>query len=131
MINKTFLFTAFLLGALAIALGAFGAHGLKKVASPEHLQTFETAVRYQFYHVVALAFAGIIMYYTSSSLAYWSGILFILGILFFCGSLYMLTYLGISGNTSLRWIGAITPFGGLCFVAGWLMLAFSIFKIKH
>lgn len=130
MINKTFLITAFLLGALAVTLGAFGAHGLKKIASPEQLQSFETAVRYQFYHVFALALAGIMMYYTTSNLAYWAGIMFIIGTLLFCGSLYILTYAGVSGNTSMRWIGAITPVGGLSFIAGWILLAISILKIK-
>ncbi len=130
MVNKTFLFTAFVLGALAVGLGAFGAHGLKKIAEPAQLQTFETAVRYQFYHVFALALAGIMAYYTSSNLVYWSGILFIVGMLLFSGSLYMLTYFGISGNTSMRWVGAITPIGGLSFIVGWLLLAFSLMKIK-
>lgn len=128
--NKSFLFTAFLLGALAVALGAFGAHGLKKIAAPEQLQTFETAVRYQFYHVFALALAGIMVYYSIGNLAYWAGIFFIIGIILFSGSLYLLTYFGISGNDSMRWIGAVTPFGGLSFIAGWILLALSVFKIK-
>ncbi len=130
MVNKTFLITAFILGALAVGLGAFGAHGLKKIAAPEQLQTFETAVRYQFYHVFALTLAGIMAYYTTSNMVYWSGILFIVGMVLFSGSLYMLTYFGISANTSMRWIGAITPIGGLSFIAGWLLLAFSVLKIK-
>ncbi|MCU7695046.1 DUF423 domain-containing protein [Haoranjiania flava] len=130
MINKTFLITAFILGALAVGLGAFGAHGLKKIATPDYVQTFETGVRYQFYHVFALALAGIMMQYTTSSMAYWAGLLFILGMVLFSGSLYMLTYFGISGNTSMRWIGAVTPIGGLSFMAGWVLLALSVLKIK-
>lgn len=130
MINKTFLITAFILGALAVGLGAFGAHGLKKITTPDYVQTFETGVRYQFYHVFALALAGIMMQYTTSSMAYWAGLLFILGMVLFSGSLYMLTYFGISGNTSMRWIGAATPIGGVSFMAGWILLALSVLKIK-
>lgn len=129
--NKTFLFVAFILGALAVALGAFGAHGLKKVATPDALHTFEVGVRYQFYHVFALALAGLMMYYTSGTLAYWAGFFFIVGITLFSGTLYLLTYFSITGNNSMRWIGAITPIGGISFIIGWVLLACSILKIKN
>lgn len=130
MVNKGFLITAFFLGALAVGLGAFGAHGLKKVADASQLQTFETAVRYQFYHVFALALVGIMPYFVSSNLINASGVLFIIGIVLFSGSLYFLTWTGISGNTSFRWIGILTPVGGACFIAGWVLLALGMLKIK-
>ncbi|MGC4103107.1 DUF423 domain-containing protein [Ferruginibacter sp.] len=119
--NKNFLFTATILGALAVALGAFGAHSLKTMLSQESLQVFETAVRYQFYHVFALLAAGVLYKEYPGKLLQWSGNLFIIGIIFFSGSLYALCAL-----QDLRWLGAITPLGGLCFIAGWILMAISV-----
>lgn len=119
--HKGFLVTAALLGALSVALGAFGAHTLKETLSAQSLNTFETAVRYQFYHVFALALAGILRGYFPGGRIRFAGILFIVGIILFSGSLYLLIALH-----DLRWLGAITPLGGLCFIAGWVMLALGI-----
>ncbi len=121
--HKTFLVTSAILGAVSVALGAFGAHALKETLSQQSLNTFETAVRYQFYHVFALALSGILYkYYPVASVNY-AGWLFIAGIALFCGSLYLLV-----SFPSLRWMGAITPLGGLCFIAGWLLLAWGVAK---
>lgn len=126
--NKSFLITAALLGALSVVLGAFGAHALKNKISIEALEVFETSVRYQFYHVFALLAAGILMQYFPGNLMLWSGRMFITGTILFSGSLYLLTYFKASGNQQMNWIGAITPLGGLCFIAGWIFLALAVFK---
>lgn len=118
-----------LLGALAVILGAFGAHKLKVVLTPEQLQTFETGVRYQFYHVFAIAIAGLLwMKYPTQGLVV-SGWFFVLGILFFSGSLYLLANKEtLSLGNMTRVIGPITPLGGLFFIVGWVLLAIQIFK---
>ena len=120
--HKGFLKTAALLGAFSVALGAFAAHTLKGSVSTEALEIFETSVKYQFYHVFGLLAVGIIYKEFSSKLLVWAGRLFIAGIILFCGSLYILTAAIASGETSFNWIGAITPFGGLCFILGWIFL---------
>lgn len=126
--HKGFLVTAAFLGALTVALGAFGAHLLKDILSPQYLNTFETAVRYQLYHVFALVVVAIVYSTWPNKMLQYAGSLFILGIILFCGSLYLLTLLSVSGTGSFRWIGAITPLGGLSFIAGWLYMAFGILK---
>ena len=126
--NKSFLITAALLGALAVILGAFGAHGLKSKIPEDALEIFETSVRYQFYHVFALLAVGMLTQYFSGNFIMWSGRLFIAGIILFCGSLYLLTYFKGIGNQQMNWLGAVTPFGGLCFIAGWILLAIAIIK---
>lgn len=107
--------------ALGIALGAFGAHALKGKLSAEHLQIFETAVRYQMYHgfaLIAVAFASTRVDNTMIKAA---GCAFILGILLFSGSLHMLVF------ANARWAGPITPLGGLSFIVGWSLLASAAF----
>lgn len=128
--HKGFLIWAALLGALAVALGAFGAHGLKQVVPAETVATFETGVRYQFYHVFGLLAVGILFNSENGRYLKWAGNLFLLGILLFSGSLYLLTALKATDVVGLSGIGIITPFGGLCFIAGWLMLALAIRKIR-
>jgi len=126
--HKGFLKTAALLGAFSVALGAFAAHTLKGSVSTEALEIFETSVKYQFYHVFGLLAVGIIYKELSSKLLVWAGRLFIAGIILFCGSLYILTATIASGETSFNWIGAITPFGGLCFILGWIFLFWGFRK---
>jgi uncharacterized membrane protein YgdD (TMEM256/DUF423 family) len=107
-------------GGISVALGAFGAHALRSRLSPERLETFETGVRYQIYHALALlgaAFAT--LHWPGSSLPLIAGWAFVAGTLLFSGSLYLLV---LTGKRS--W-GAITPFGGLVFILGWLFLAFT------
>ena len=125
--HKGFLKTAALLGALSVILGAFAAHGLKKIFTPDNLQVFETAVRYQFYHVFALLAVGILYAAFPGKLLAWAGKLFITGIILFSGSLYLLCYVKY-GEMSLNWIGAITPFGGVALIVAWLMLFFAVLK---
>lgn len=125
--QKSFLKTAVLLGALSVMLGAFAAHGLKQVLAADTLQVFETAVRYQFYHVFALLAAGILYKDFTNKLIRWAGYFFMAGIILFCGSLYLLCYVKQQA-LPLNWIGAITPFGGAAFIAGWFCLFAGLSK---
>jgi uncharacterized membrane protein YgdD (TMEM256/DUF423 family) len=121
--EKVFFVAATIFGALAVALGAFGAHALESRLTASLLQTYETGVRYHFYHVIALvAVVFAINRWPNTNLPVISGWLFIVGILIFSGSLYILALTGI------RWLGAITPIGGVAFVAGWLCLAVAALR---
>ena len=101
---------------LAVALGAFGAHGLKERVSPEMLTIFETGVRYHFYHALGLFAVAWVADKNPESLANAAGWALVGGIFVFSGSLYILSLTGI------RWLGAITPIGGLAFLVGWVLL---------
>ncbi len=126
--HKGFLLVASILGALAVGLGAFGAHGLKKIVPAETVSSFETAVRYQFYHVIALLATGILYAHFPHKWLRWAGNCFIIGIILFSGSLYVLTMLKATDTVGLTGIGAVTPIGGLFFMAGWLLLFFGLLK---
>lgn len=126
--HKGFIKTAVIFGALSVALDAFAAHSLKETISDYAVNIFETAVRYQFYHVFALLAAGILYKNFQNKFIQWSGILFIAGIIFFCGSLYALTYIKAAVMPGYNWVGAITPIGGLCFIIGWLFLFIGVSK---
>ena len=132
MLSKYYISIAAFLGALTVALGAFGAHALKAVLSQAALVTYETAVRYQMYHVVALLFTGILLQKASTpkqqKLLSRAGLFFIDGIVLFSGSLYFILakpFLGIEG---LPWVGIITPMGGLLWMVAWVLLALSQLK---
>ena len=117
MTNSLFLILASINGFLAVALGAFGAHGLRNSLSPELLSSFQTGVQYHMYHALALLGIGILtLHNPGSMLLKSSGYLFLLGIVLFSGSLYVLSISGI------RWIGAITPIGGVSLLAAWALL---------
>jgi len=126
--HKGFLIAGSLLGALSVALGAFGAHGLKKIVSPEAVSTFETGVRYQFYHTFALLIIAILFEKFPGKYLVWAGNSFLAGILLFSGSLYLLTALNATETVGLRKVGIITPFGGLFFIAGWLLMLMAVLK---
>ncbi len=117
--HKGFLTTAALLGLLSVGLGAFGAHGLKGMVSDHAVATFETGVRYQFYHVFAILTAGILYKEFTNTAMLCAGRLFLLGIVLFSGSLYVLTFIQAAVKPGYAWVGAITPFGGMSFMAGW------------
>lgn len=119
--DRTFLFIGALLGGVGVGLGAFGAHGLKGRLSQEMLAVFETGVRYQMYHALALLVLGAMMTRLEGRAVVVAGWSFTAGILIFSGSLYALA---LSGVTML---GAITPIGGVAFLAGWLALAIAAF----
>ena len=126
--HKFFLQAAAILGAVSVALGAFGAHALKKWASEAALNIFETAVRYQFYHVLALSLVALLYRDFPNKWTVWAGNLFLIGILLFSGSLYALTYVKATAKTEYDWIGAITPLGGLAFIAGWITMFIGLYK---
>jgi uncharacterized membrane protein YgdD (TMEM256/DUF423 family) len=117
-------------GALCVALGAMGAHALKDRIPVENLQTFETAVRYQFYHTITLILIAILSEKIQSKFLNYASALFTAGIVLFSFSLYFLALRPLMGinNEEMKWIGAITPFGGLSFILAWLMLSFSAIR---
>ncbi|HEX7072226.1 MAG TPA: DUF423 domain-containing protein [Rhodothermales bacterium] len=115
--SRQFVVAGCVFAGLAVVAGAFGAHALEPHLTPERLATYETAVRYQMYHALALLAAGWLSSRESSRLPGLAGILFIAGIAVFSGSLYLLV------ATDVRWWGAVTPIGGVAFIAGWICLA--------
>jgi len=126
--HKKFITTGALLGAIAVALGAFGAHGLKKIVPAETVQTFQTGVQYQMYHALALLLAGLLYEKCNPKFVQIAGTLFIIGIILFSGSLYLLTAGKAAETTSLDKAGIITPIGGFAFIAGWLFLFLASMK---
>lgn len=125
--NKTFIKAAAISGALAVILGAFAAHSLKEKFTADVLQIFETAVRYQFYHVFALLAVGILYKDFAGKYLKWAGNLFIIGQILFSGSLYILCYTKYA-DLKMDWLGAITPFGGVAFITGWALLFVAMLK---
>ena len=125
--QKTFLVAGAAAAGIAVILGAFGAHALKEKIPADQLLVFETAVRYQMYHAFALITVAILSEKSGSSLLNYSGYLFILGIIFFSGSLYLLSTRSLSGIEA-RILGPVTPLGGLCFIIAWLLVVLSILK---
>ena len=126
--RKTFLSLGALSGAIAVALGAFGAHGLKKIVSPDAVTVFQTGVHYQMYHTLALLVVAIVYDRLPNKWILWAGYFFSFGILFFSGSLYLITVLKTGEKTVPALVGAITPFGGLMFICGWLCLLIGVLK---
>jgi uncharacterized membrane protein YgdD (TMEM256/DUF423 family) len=126
--HKKFAAAGAILAGLAVALGAFGAHGLKKMVPVETVATFQTGVQYQVYHALALLVAGILYEKCQQRFVRLAGIFFITGILLFSGSLYLLTVFKATETVGMGKFGLITPFGGIAFIAGWLMLCLGILK---
>ena len=120
--DRTFLGLGALFALASVAAGAFGAHALRGSLDAAQLATFETAARYQMYHALALVVAAWTYArwpVTTASIAGWA---FVVGILLFSGSLYTLVL------TGQRWLGAVTPLGGVCFLVGWAMIAWTAFR---
>ena len=114
---KLFMLTSAISGLLAVALGAFGAHGFETILQPDLLDTYQTGVDYHFYHTLALLGVSILlMQNPGASTLRLSGLMFIAGTVVFSGSLYLLAISGV------RWLGAITPIGGVAFIIGWAAL---------
>jgi uncharacterized membrane protein YgdD (TMEM256/DUF423 family) len=124
---KPALKAAALFGALAVILGAFGAHALKSQLSAEMLQAYETGVKYQFYHTIAMLAIGIIYATYPEKSIKWAATLFTIGIILFSGSLYTMALMSIKGIT-LGPVGIITPIGGLFFIIGWILLFAGLIK---
>jgi len=126
--HKRFITTGALLGAIAVALGAFGAHGLKKIVPAETVQTFQTGVQYQMYHALALLLTGLLYEKCFQKFARIAGVLFLIGVILFSGSLYLLTAGKAAEIASFDRSGILTPFGGIAFIAGWLFLFLAAMK---
>lgn len=120
---RWFIMLASVSGFLAVAFGAFGAHALDNRLDEYGMGVYETAVQYHFYHSLALLGVGLFaLYQPSGAVLRSSGVLFLIGIVVFSGSLYLLSL------TGARWLGAITPLGGLAFLAGWACLVAASWK---
>jgi uncharacterized membrane protein YgdD (TMEM256/DUF423 family) len=123
--DKTFFALGAVFAMLAVAAGAFGAHALGPRMSAAHLNTYETAVRYQMYHALGLfALAWAISRWPEVTQLAWAGRLFVAGIIIFSSTLYAIALGGP------RWFGAITPIGGVCFIAGWAMAAIGVWRAR-
>jgi uncharacterized membrane protein YgdD (TMEM256/DUF423 family) len=120
---RGFLMLAAFFGFTGVGLGAFAAHGLKNRLSAEYLAIFHTGVMYQLVHTLALLAVALLAVQIPGRLMTWAGISFVIGILLFSGSLYLLTLTGVTQ------LGIITPFGGLAFLMGWLMLGLAAWRL--
>jgi uncharacterized membrane protein YgdD (TMEM256/DUF423 family) len=125
--KKRVIITASAFGALAVIAGAFGAHGLQGSLSPKNMEVWNTAVQYQFYHVFALLFLSRLTRH-KTRLINDSYYLFTFGIIFFSGSLYLLSCRELLDWRSLSTIGPLTPLGGLMFTAGWITMGIAALK---
>lgn len=123
MNQKSTLLSASIFGCLAVALGAFGAHALKPtLLASGKLETYELATRYQFYHTLALLAIGILQHHYPGKKLYYAAFFMVLGILLFCGSLYLMCFVRAS------WLGPVTPVGGVLFILGWVLLFWGVYK---
>lgn len=126
--NKTILATGIVLGLLAVILGAFGAHGLKKVLGPDEINTFETGVKYQMYHALFLMILSLIPVITNGAkMTVFYAVL--AGVILFSGSIYLLAT-NVLTNFDFKKIGFITPIGGLFLIFGWAYLAYVVLSKK-
>ncbi|MGN7399287.1 DUF423 domain-containing protein [Cytobacillus praedii] len=121
---KLFIILGAINAFLSVALGAFGAHGLEKTVEPKYLEIWKTGVTYQMFHATGLLVIGVLLgKLPASALLSWSGWIMLIGIIFFSGSLYILTL------TKIGVLGAITPIGGVCFLTAWILLIIA--AVKH
>ena len=126
--HKLFLIVGTILASLAVALGAFGAHGLKKLVDAQTVANYQTGVQYQMYHALGLILLAIIAERYPGSLMNYAGFFFIGGIVFFSGSLYLLSSFKAMNKAVPAFIYPITPLGGLLFILGWVMLLVAVIK---
>ncbi|QQK81746.1 DUF423 domain-containing protein [Salicibibacter cibi] len=121
---KTLLVIGAIMAALAVAIGAFGAHGLEGSVSERMLENYQTGVQYHMFHALGIIAVGLTAAVIGgSALLGWAGSLMLLGIIVFSGSLYTMAL------TGMTWLGAITPIGGVAFIAGWILLMIAAFKL--
>ena len=133
--HRNILLKGILLCLLAVILGAFGAHALKSLVSPAQVQIFETGVRYQFMHGVALIALSLYIIQFENKIRnqkslVWASHFFLTGAVLFSGSLYFLTLFSNSTHPIIRFLGPLTPLGGLCFILGWLCWLRVVFESK-
>jgi uncharacterized membrane protein YgdD (TMEM256/DUF423 family) len=117
-----------IIGALAVILGAFGAHSLKSMLPADKLITYNTGITYHFYHLFAMTFAWFAMGKKKEKWAKRSFWCFCIGIIFFSGSIYLLATRDLIGLVNYKWLGPITPIGGLFFILGWMFLGLSFYN---
>ena len=122
--SRQFVWLGAVFAALSVAAGAFGAHSLKSIIPADMLAVFETAVRYQMYHALALLIVGGMLKHLPEQNIRVSGWCCVAGIVLFSGSLYVIAL------TGTRWVGSITPLGGAAFLAGWIALAWNLWRNK-
>lgn len=125
--HKTFLKIGALLAAVSIGLGAFAAHALKDLVSDKAVEIFDTGAKYMFYHAIALILTGILYGSFRNKFILWAGRFFAFGILLFIGSLLYISYTQAVVTPMMKWVGPITPLGGLLFILGWLCLCIGFF----
>ncbi|MFD2033944.1 DUF423 domain-containing protein [Belliella marina] len=127
MKNTKYIQIAAILGILAVGIGAFGAHGLEEILTKNgRIDTFETGVKYHFYHALAMVLVGMLLFqFPKAKHLSTAAFLFLLGIVIFSGSLYVLSLTGIT------WLGAITPLGGISFILGWIFLFLGARSLKQ
>ena len=118
---KIFIITGSLFMALTVLTGAFGAHSLKHKLSMENMKIFEKGAQYQAYHSIGLVLIGLLGYFSPHHLLWYPALFFIFGMIFFSGSLYILVL------SDIKWLGMVTPLGGISFVFGWITLAWIFF----
>jgi uncharacterized membrane protein YgdD (TMEM256/DUF423 family) len=128
---KPALLSGCILAMLAVIFGAFGAHYLKSIFTPELLSSFETGVRYQFYHSFALLFVGLYAKDHSSKLIRTIFLFFLIGVLLFSGSIYLLCAFKSANIIGLSGLGILTPIGGLCFIIAWGLLIVNLIMKKE
>jgi uncharacterized membrane protein YgdD (TMEM256/DUF423 family) len=126
--QKLFLIIGVILAGLAVVLGAFGAHGLKKIVDAETVGIYQTGVQYQMYHALALLAVGILAERMANSVVNYAGLFFIGGIVFFSGSLYLIASLKAMNKAVTAGVGILTPIGGMLFIIGWILLLIAVVK---
>ena len=121
--GKLFLILGSINAAAAVTMGAFGAHSLRAKISEKMLSVFQTGVQYHFYHSLGLLIIGLMtLYFQSGKYLYAAGWIMFFGIILFSGSLYILS------TTNMRWLGMITPFGGMAYLISWILIAVAVWK---
>ena len=126
--QKMFLIIGVILAGLAVVLGAFGAHGLKKIVDADTVAIYQTGVQYQMYHALALVLVGILAERMAYTLINYAGLFFIGGVVFFSGSLYLISSLKAMDKVVSKGVGILTPLGGLFFIIGWIFLLVALIK---
>ncbi|WP_410221284.1 DUF423 domain-containing protein [Pedobacter sp.] len=127
--NKKIILTASFFGALAVILGAFGAHGLKNILAPDQLSIWQKGVEYQFYHTFAILYLSTFARYKNKLISL-SFLFFSLGIILFSGSLYLLAVKDVYQISFAKYVGPVTPIGGVFFVMGWIGLFLAALRDK-
>jgi uncharacterized membrane protein YgdD (TMEM256/DUF423 family) len=129
--RKKFFTAASIMGALAVIFGAFGSHLLKKLVPADVFAGYQTAIQYQFYHTFAVLFIGLLYQKFRVKHFVWAGHCFIIGVVFFCGSLYAATILSAGKSDTIDALNAITPFGGLFLISGWVLMLLGVLNARY